>query len=405
MLDGVICQMSETTTANSVEITNLLPDTEYTYEVFVDDIPWADGQRLDWNLHEVSEKFGLLPGGTYDNRFTTFPHVTRSAAVTFAVLGDFGTGVKKRSTSGNKQREVAAALEQEVDKGEIRFLITTGDNIYARRKIGPVALGITGDEDDDWFFTYYQPYRYVINRIPVFPSVGNHDSGQTEFENDDRDQVMDNFHIDQRFGIEALAGRASLRPGLFYRFRCGADVELIALDTSKASLLAGHRFFQYEEHLPFLEAAFPTEPGEPLWKIPFFHHPPFTVGPMHDPSKSVIEHLVLRYFAAANIRAVFSGHEHNFQYWLDNRGSSYFVTGGGGKVAVEKSKARYWSYSDKMLGVVAEATGWAGAAHFLRVTIDGNRMEVTPIDETGSMLRVHNVSGDVQPVPFVVSMD
>lgn len=405
-LAGVVVSESETTTVNSVEITGLLPDTEYTYDVLVDGIQWAQGQRRDWAFHEPTGKFGLLPGGTYDNRFTTFPHLTRSAPVTFAVLGDFGSGIKKLSTPGNKQREVAIALRKEVDAGEIRFIITTGDNIYASRKIGPVAIGATGDEDDDWFFTYYQPYRYVINRIPVFPSVGNHDSGEAEFQNDDRDEVRDNFHIDQRFAVEELAGRASLNPGMFYRFRCGADVELIALDTSKGSLLPGSRFFQNEAHRPFLEAAFPAgeDAVDPIWKIPFFHHPPFTVGPNHNPSKSVIEDLVLKYFGAANVRASFSGHEHNFQLWLDDRGGNHFVTGGGGKVAGDQPSAKNWSYTDKKHGVAAQAIGWAGAGHFLRVKIDGNRMEVTPIDEAGAELRVQDAAGNVLPIPFVVAM-
>ena len=64
-----------------------------------------------------------------------------------------------------------------------------------------------GDEDDDWFFTYFQPYRYVLNRVPVYPSIGNHDSGETE-ERDDRDQLMDNFYL--RSGSSARKRRAGL---------------------------------------------------------------------------------------------------------------------------------------------------------------------------------------------------
>ena len=67
-----------------------------------------------------------------------------------------------------------------------------------------VAIGGTGDEDDDWFFTFFQPYRYVINRIPVYPSIGNHDADETE-QHDDRAQVEDNFYLRERIGAARIA--------------------------------------------------------------------------------------------------------------------------------------------------------------------------------------------------------
>ena len=37
--------------------------------------------------------------------------------------------------------------------------MTTGDNIYAAQRFLLLDQG-SGDEDDDWFFTFFQPYRY-----------------------------------------------------------------------------------------------------------------------------------------------------------------------------------------------------------------------------------------------------
>ena len=93
------------------------------------------------------------------------------------------------------------------------FLLTTGDNIYARVRVLGVAIGGTGDEDDDWFFTYFQPYRYVINRIPVYPSIGNHDADETE-ERDDRAQVEDNFYLRERIESEEAGGPRLVRSGI-----------------------------------------------------------------------------------------------------------------------------------------------------------------------------------------------
>lgn len=77
-------------------------------------------------------------------------------------------------------------------------------------------------EDDDWFFTFYQPYRYLLDHIPVYPSVGNHDSSDKE-QSDDRSQLSDNFFLDQRFVEEAGAERSSVDPGLFYSFCFGRE--------------------------------------------------------------------------------------------------------------------------------------------------------------------------------------
>src|SRR5688572_12206437 len=245
--------------ANHCWVSGLTPDTDYTYEVFVTptgkrnssakEEQWAKGERWDWS-HE-NGRANLRAGGQYRNEFRTFPDPSSSTPnFSFAVLGDFGVGIKKASDEDHRQREVAIALQKAVDKFQARFLLTTGDNIYA----GSRFLWITtsqGDEDDDWFFTYFQPYRYILNRIPVYPTIGNHDTGEAESV-DDRDQLFDNLYLNERFAGEDKYGRASLGPGLFYRFKYGRDVEFVALDTSKERLF-GARLIDHPKHNDFIE--------------------------------------------------------------------------------------------------------------------------------------------------------
>jgi hypothetical protein len=288
---------------------------------------------------------------------------------------------------------VAAALEAAVDREGVQLILTTGDNVYAQRKLLGLAIGGQGDEDDDWFFTYYQPYRYIINRVPVFPSVGNHDSGETEFVNDDREQVYDNFYIKTRFAAEAVAGRASLAPGLFYRFRCGRHVEFIAVDSSKASIVSGHRYFMDRDNLAFLAGAFaPDGPDQPRWRLPFFHHPPYTAGPNHNNSASVIDSLVKLWLIPAGVRAAFCGHEHNFQH-VEAAGIHYFVTGGAGKVAVERPRPQRFQ--------TAMVRAWAGSAHFLLARISENELVVRPIAPGlgGALEDIPLTDPDGMPVP------
>ena len=138
------------------------------------------------------------------------------------MLGDYGRGVRKPSTDRNRQREIAVALEKAVRQKGVRFVLTTGDNVYSG-----------GAADSDWFFTHYQPYRYILNRVPFYPACGNHDAGETE-SSDDYTQLLDNFYIRQRFfSGNDDEGEAVKETGLFYNFNFGSDVEFLAVDSAE----------------------------------------------------------------------------------------------------------------------------------------------------------------------------
>ena len=381
---GRLVAAAETETTNHVWVAGLEADRVYSYRVLVNGREWAGGARRDWLIGQDPGEHGLVESGrSYDNRFRTHPRPEQDADVTFAVIGDFGTGVRKASTEGRRQREVAEALDRSVDRDGVRLLLTTGDNIYAGRSLLGIPLGETGDEDDDWFFTYFQPYRYVVNRVPVYPCIGNHDGNEAE-STDDRVQVMDNLYLAERLKGEEAAGRASIGPGLFYRFRYGSQVEFVCVDSSRQSLLFGQRFFRHPNHASFLQSAFPAvdgAPDSPRWRVPFAHHPPYCAGPMWGDSRSSIEHLVPLY-RRSGVRMVLSGHEHNFQH-AHVDGIHYFVTGGAGKVR-----------SGTPRGFASAGTvGWAKAGHFLVVRIAGRRATVTPVGEDARPLAVASPEG------------
>jgi tartrate-resistant acid phosphatase type 5 len=368
---GNVVASAATTTTNHCWVTGLEPDTEYKYRVIVNGEEWAAGERRDWV--ENDGKMGLTRiGNSYDNRFRTHPDPTRPAEtpLTFAVFGDYGTGVKKRD---RPQARVAALLKRAVDdreKYDIRLILTTGDNIYAGKRFLGIPFGDEGDEDDDWYFTFYQPYRYVINRIPIYPCIGNHDADETE-DKDDRAQLVDNLYIDERIAGEEAAGRASIDPGLFYRFRYGSEIEFICIDTSKEpNIFHGGRLFEHPKHSSFLKTALPDLSGvadpTPSWRIPFSHHPPFSAGFEHHNTKEMAG--LVELFKKARVRMVFSGHQHNFQH-NRSEGIEYFVTGAGGKLS------KFTPNKFKKAGT----DSWCAANHFLIVTIDGKKARVKPI--------------------------
>lgn len=362
---GTRVAVALTETTNHCWLTGLQPDTEYSYRVIVKEEEWAEGVRWDWS----PAKNALVTGGQYVNRFRTHPDPEAPASsLTFAVIGDFGVGMKKESDD-RRQQQIGNALLAALDGHDIRFILTTGDNIYAGKKFLGIPVGDTGEDDDDWFFTYFQPYRYVLNRVCVYPSIGNHDAGESE-DNDDRGQVEDNLYVRERIAGEEAAGRASFEPGMFYRFRYGSTIEFVCIDTSKENLFA-HRLFEHPKHRDFLDASFPAVTGSPTWRIPFCHHPPYSAGPRHHNTESM--HTLLPLFHRAGVRAMFSGHEHNFQHSIAD-GINYFVSGAAGKLRKE-TPDRF----DK-----ARTRSWSDTCHFLLVEVRGNDMKVRAIGELGA---------------------
>jgi len=359
--DGRVVARARTDEHNHVWITGLDPDTEYRYRVLVDGRPWGEGELHDWSVESSTL---VRAGGRYDNRFRTFPAADATVPVGFAVLGDFGVGIVGGGLDGARQLLIARALARAVDAHGVRLVLTTGDNVY----LGHGDTAGTGNEDDDWYSSFYEPYRYVLNRVPFFPTVGNHDAADTE-SSDDRAQLADNLFLEQRFRPCVERGSASMDPGLFYRFQVGANLEFICIDTSIASGMDVEHFFDDPAHAAWVRAALAA--GGARWRIPFGHHPPFCAGPEHTNTAAMVERLV-PLFRKAGVRLVLSGHEHNFQHAVVD-GVHYVVSGAAGKLRPEAPRA---------FGQ-AGTRAWAAAGHFLLGRASEDRLTVQPVAGVG----------------------
>ena len=156
------------TDKNYVIVRNLQPNTEYDYEVTL-------GGR----------KIGQA-------KIRTWP--AKSEKLRFFVMGDFGSG-------DAAQKQVADAMWADFQKNwgdnPVRFVITTGDNLY-----GTLGLTLrfrdTGNKDTDWGAKFFRPYEPVIARIPFYPSLGNHDGNETE-SRDDLSTYLDNFFFPRQY--------------------------------------------------------------------------------------------------------------------------------------------------------------------------------------------------------------
>jgi tartrate-resistant acid phosphatase type 5 len=383
---GAVVRTARVVADTFVWIDGLQPDTEYNYRVIADPDgarrPWADGELWDYNpsIKEITKT-----RRRYSCRFRTFPALTDASPLTFAVIGDTGTGKAE-------QTQLANALEAVVDSRGVRLVLMTGDTVYRKS-------GGSGNDDDEWLMTYFQPYRTIIDRIPFYPCVGNHDTAETLFEGGEADTLAlyDNLLVTARFGA-ARAGRdAAIAKGLFYRFQFGRDIEFICLDTSKDKLLFGRRMFEKEPGKSWMQAALASPLVAAPWRIPFSHHPPYCIGPQHDDTNSMREK-VIPACVSGGIRAFLSGHEHNFQC-IDSEDAGKrvrcFVTGGGGT----------WRTGTPGKATNGHVHSWGGNAstHFLIVTMSGSTMTVEPIGHDGKSLALQDRTGQPVKAPIVVT--
>lgn len=387
---GVVAE-ARTAERSWVWVRGLAPTTTYTYRITVDGADWAAGERWDW-VETTRGGYDLAPAGRrYDLRFTTFPSPhSATPRVRFAALGDYGVGIRSDSESSRRQRRVADVLDHLLDRLDLRFVVSLGDNIYQGEQ-GDVD-DESGGEDDDWYSSFFMPYRYVLARIPVFPTIGNHDTTDSEG-SDDRAQMDDNFHLAARFDGE---GRSRCGPGLFYTVAYGRDLQLVCIDTSQdADDERAHRYFQAPEQSRWLADAFSGR--DVRWRIPFSHHPMYCAGPSHEDDAEAIDAL-LPLYDNADVRLVLAGHEHNFQIGTHG-GRTYVISGSGGKVREERP-ARLGQP-----GVQA----WAAHSHLLVVEIDGERASLTPVtgllaDGSPHLMTAQTRDRALLEPPFVVQI-
>ena len=361
VLDGDGCTVAREVVddANHVWIEGLEPATTYRYRVLIDGEPWGEADRYDWAPGE------LLPASRpLDLRLRTHAAASEPDPVTFLAVGDTGVGLAS-GEDGRFQLAVARTMQRLADTFDVRFVVTLGDTIY-HAPGHPTEH--TGAHDDDWWLTYFQPYRYLIDHLAFYPTAGNHDASDEE-DADDRAQLEDNLYLSARFSPRAETGRASLGPGLFYRLQVGALLELVCIDTTWGAE-PGIHWFDEPTHRRWLEETFASPSTDVAWRVPFSHHPAWTAGPNHPNMGAQIERLVPLY-RRGGARLLLHGHEHNFQHGrVDDL--DYIVSGAGGKLDARPAPRT----------TEAGTISWAAEPHCLLVHATADQLSVVPYGAT-----------------------
>ena len=339
---------------NWVEVQNLSPDTAYPYRLTIR---------------------GKLAGvGTV----RTFPE--HASKLTFLLLGDYGTGKRP-------QYRLAEAMQKEFARraqsdSPIRFVLTTGDNIYPDRVFGLLPYN-NGSSDRDWGPKIFKPYEAIRKNIPFYPAAGNHDIPAMQPEpNGEPGPYLDNFFLPTEDSLP------------YYTFSYGGLVDFFAIDST--AIQEDRALGSIEPDSPqfqWLQKSFAASLAP--WKIPYFHHAPFNAGPGHDPDLPGLLHVV-HLFEESGVRVAFSGHEHNFQLSEQDDatgGLLYVVSGAGGEL-------RSGNIRDNMRSRHIAAT--SPQNHFLVVEIEGRTMRIAPL--SWEPVRVEDAQGRAVPMPVVVQL-
>ena len=341
-------------TLNYVTVGNLEPDHDYTYEIAIGQTKVGNGEFRTW--------------------------ADKTDKLTFFVIGDYGTGAEP-------QYRVAQAMWSEFQKrlksdSPVRFMLSTGDNIYGNFTTILFGVSHTGAEDSDWESKFFKPYEPLLARVPFFGTLGNHDGNETESHRD-LGAFLDNFPF------------PGGKPGRYYDFTYGGFAEFLGLDSTK-NTESGHAHANYlPESKQFQWLKEELGKPKPAWVIPYYHHPVFNAGPMHTPSLRDLQHWV-DLFGSSGVKVVFNGHEHNFQMSEANdlsHGIRFITSGAGGELRTGDVQGRIKG---------ANIAAWAPQNHFLVVEMQGKTMKVTPI--SFEPLNIRDTSGQQLKLPITITL-
>jgi predicted phosphodiesterase len=251
------------------------------------------------------------------------PLPNRPDSLKFAVLGDFGDG-------SDEQYALAAEMARVRQRFPYEFVITVGDNIYG------------SERPQDFARKFEVPYKGLLdNGVKFYASLGNHDSREQRY--------YKLFNMDGE---------------LYYTFKPDKqNVRFFALEST----------YLEPEQIQWLQKE--LEGSREDWKIPFFHHPPYSSGGRHGSHvrhREVLEPLFVKH----NVSVVFTGHDHVYERTKPQQGIVYFVAGSGGKLR---------------RGDIDRSTGITAAANaqdriFVVCEIFGDELVFNAISHTGEVV-------------------
>jgi hypothetical protein len=351
-------------------------------------------------------------------RFTTQVPSSSSQAFSFDVFGDWGQAY----ANGNADQ---ANLMQQIKASGATFAVSVGDNGYpAGSQTNYGDLQQTGQDISAVFGSQFWPVPGPT--IPLFPASGNHGFASTT-----STRTTEQINWPESTAVSTSGGTyqaqtycclngtgSATYPSSWYAFNAGnARFYVLEADWSDSNLGTGtsysddyaYHWAQNDAEYQWLSNDLAAHPGG--LKFAFWHYP------MYSDQKAQNSDTYLQggnslegLLSANNVSIGFSGHAHLYERNSPVGSDTFptYITGGGG--ALLEPIAEVGCSSFDAYGIGWSPTKSAGSAcggapipdsaarvfHFLKVSVNGNQVTVTPTDELGRTF-------DVQTYDFSTS--
>jgi len=321
------------------------PGGERTIDVAPDHIVEA---KLDKLKPASRYRYKVVVDGTeWAGEFATAPENGKDVPFSFVVYGDSRNGVEQH-------RRVIDRVAQEVPD----FVLGTGDMVDE------------GFRQDQWQQFFDIESRLLRDNV-YFPALGNHDR-------QGRGRTADTYRA--YFSVPENGGDTER----YYAFTYGT-ARFLVLDSNSYS-------FALTDQTAWIERELIAARQDPLVHHIFvvMHHPPFSIS-LHGGNVDLRERWT-PLFEKYQVSAVFSGHDHVYER-AEHNGIHYYVSGGGG--------APLYPRRQKSNPIDVEAVKkFERVLHYLRVSISGNRIEVSGVRADGTIIETQSWSDG--PAPDVV---
>ena len=317
-----------------VDLTGLTPDTRYEYAV--------ESRTKTWFS------------------FRTAPPTGSDTPFTFLAFGDYGNGTESQrrlrdqmarelhadAPSGGSLSSDAPPSIESANEQRASFIVTVGDNSQGSGTYRQLDMRV------------FSIYGKVFSRAAVFPALGNHD-----YLTDQAAPCIDLFDL----------ARSADR---YYSFDYG-NAHFTVLDTN----MPLDKAIQEGKDTGMLAWLKDDLQTTQRWKVVIGHHPPYNTGDRGCDAR-VREHIV-PILEEHGVQLVLSGHQHNYQRSkplragqvtaIQHGGIVYVVSGGG-------ARAKHACQESEWLDFAI-----CSASHGLynRITVDGDRLHITAIDDSG----------------------
>lgn len=322
-------ELSAESLKHLVELTDLLPDTQYRIRV---GLPGEGGAFRSPGLN--GEDWG-------ETILTTYP--TDLEHMRVAVIGDSGFG-----------ESITYALVAQMAAQDPDFVIHTGDLVYSAFENGSPLRAYQAK--------YFWPFQKVLLQAPVYAVPGNHEyyddasiGGEPYYFSvfpQLREHVLDGSWVGTNKAFRN-----------WYAVRM-MDYQFVFLDSQKFYREAGA-----EEENEWLRAILADHSGP---NMAVYHIATYTSG-RHERDGLPIQQAWLPYFHQADTAVILSGHDHNYER-LKIDGLEYIVSGGG--------SAKLYALDQPVAG----SQVFAAESHFVMLDIFPDHIDIEVLNAFGDIL-------------------